>query len=305
VLKHGGVAATDGGLTFNGTGTTTLGGTNEYNGPTTVTAGTLLLNATGANGTGNVAVQSGATLGGTGSANGATTIQAGATVAPGATVGTLTLAAATLAGTYQCQLDGATGDQLAVTGALDISAGAAITITAVNAPTAPSYTILSYGSLNGTLPTIVPPSGYKVDTATAGVVKLVRSGYSSWAAINAPTGLSTDDYDKDGVSNAVEWVLGGLATTNDLGKLPAISADGSNMVFTFTRNDAAWEGGDTTVEIEVGTNLSAWPQVYSVGLTSAGNVTIIENGTTDTVKLTLPKAPDAKKFARLKVTVTP
>ena len=141
-----------------------------------------------------------------------------------------------------------------------------------------------------------------------GTLSVASAGYSAWAATNAPTGTSSDDYDGDGVSNGLEWVLGGLATSNDLAKLPTGSTSGGNLVFTFVRNDAAWLSGDTTVQIEVGTTLASWPAVYNVGVDSASSsagVTVTDNGTTDTVTLTVTQAPDAAKFARLKVVVTP
>ena len=53
-----------GGLTKTGTGVLTLSGTNTYTGPTTVSAGTLLVN--GSQPSSSVTVASGATLGGTG-----------------------------------------------------------------------------------------------------------------------------------------------------------------------------------------------------------------------------------------------
>ena len=63
----------------------------------------------------------------------------------------------------------------------------------------------------------------------------MRTPYQAWAATNAPGGTPTDDADGDGVSNAVEYVLGGSMTTNDTGKLPKISTSGGNVLFTFKR----------------------------------------------------------------------
>ena len=51
------------------------------------------------------------------------------------------------------------------------------------------------------------------------------SPYTTWASTNAPTTGNdpSDDEDGDGVSNGVEFVLGGAITTNDLGKLPTVA----------------------------------------------------------------------------------
>lgn len=69
---------TDGGMIFTGSGVTTLTSANGYNGPTVVTAGTLLDNGTIGNGL--TTVQSGASFGGTGFDTGAVTWQSGSTV---------------------------------------------------------------------------------------------------------------------------------------------------------------------------------------------------------------------------------
>nr|MCU0781640.1 hypothetical protein [Akkermansiaceae bacterium] len=93
-------------------------------------------------------MQSAATLGGTGTISGDTTIEAGGFVAPGSSgVGTLTLASATLAGTYQCQIDGASADRINITGTLTLSPGASVVFTTLAAPTEPEYVIATYGGL--------------------------------------------------------------------------------------------------------------------------------------------------------------
>jgi hypothetical protein len=136
-------------------------------------------------------------------------------------------------------------------------------------------------------------------------------GYALWAATNAPSGTAGADYDGDGVTNGVEYVLGGTKDTNDLAKLPITSTTpGGDVLFTFVRDQASIDG-TTTVAIEVGTTLAAWPDSYSVPGTAVANnpgVTVVKDAPVagkDTVTLTIPRAPDAKKFARLKVVVGP
>ena len=137
----------------------------------------------------------------------------------------------------------------------------------------------------------------------------VAGGYGTWASANAQTGTPADDFDRDGVPNGVEYVLGGDRNTNDAGKLPQISSNGGNMVFTFQRSQASIDGS-TTVVIETGTGLGTWPDTYPVPATALVNnpgVTVVKNSPAgfDTVTLAVPQAPDAIKFARLKVTVVP
>ncbi len=84
VMSHGGTAATDGGLTFAGTGTTTVTSANNYNGATNVNAGSLVVSGS-LSGT-LVNVNNGGTLGGTGTvttSNKAFTLASGAQLDPG------------------------------------------------------------------------------------------------------------------------------------------------------------------------------------------------------------------------------
>jgi len=131
-------------------------------------------------------------------------------------------------------------------------------------------------------------------------------GYATWAATHAPSGSAKDDYDGDGVSNGAEYVLGGTKDTNDRGKLPKVSTSGGNVLFTFNRAQASIDGS-TTVAIEVGTDLTTWPGSHAVpdgAATMIPGVSVLKDTPAgfDTVTLSLPRAPDARKFARLKVT---
>jgi len=67
-------ALPSGGLSKNGSGTWTLGGTNSYTGPTAITAGKLFINGDQSSATGNVSVAASATLGGSGMIGGNVTV---------------------------------------------------------------------------------------------------------------------------------------------------------------------------------------------------------------------------------------
>ena len=91
--------------------------------------------------------------------------------------------------------------------------------------------------------------------------------------------------------------------------MPTVSTSGGNLLFTFKRDQASIDG-TTTATVEVGTTLATWPDSYSVPDIAAANnpgITVVKDVPTgfDTVTLTVPQAPDAKKFAHLKVTVVP
>jgi fibronectin-binding autotransporter adhesin len=125
-----GATQTAKGLVKSGAGTLILSGANTYSGTTTVSAGTLLVNGThitSTAGSGYTVSNSGSTLGGTGrlAVNGGISVASTATLAPGASIGTLTLDGANVTGNvltmatgslFSFELDGSGGtpDQLAL-----------------------------------------------------------------------------------------------------------------------------------------------------------------------------------------------
>jgi len=137
------------------------------------------------------------------------------------------------------------------------------------------------------------------------------SAYDTWAAINAPGSDPDEDLDGDGVSNAVEFVLGGDKDANDIGKLPLLATDGTNVTFTFVRDQASIDP-KTALLVETSSDLVTWdsaPSPYTVPDTAVANnpgVTVVKGSPTgkDTVTLTVPQ-DSATKFARLKVVITP
>ena len=190
-----------GALTKQGAGTLLLNATNTYPGATTVTAGTLA---------------------GNGSVAGPLVVSAGAVIAPGNAIGTFGAAGATVSGSFACQIDGASNDQLAVSGALDLSSATDSLDIAVSGAgaTLPVYVIASYTTLNGTFNTVNGlPSGYSVDYAYNGgtQIALVQalSPYQSWVNSYFPgetnpaiIGAAADP-DGDGQANNLEFALGG------------------------------------------------------------------------------------------------
>ena len=87
---YNGTIALNVALTKSGVGKQVLGGTNTYRGPTTVSAGTLLINGDNSGANGAINVAAGATLGGSGILGGALTVADGGILAPGNGPGTLT-----------------------------------------------------------------------------------------------------------------------------------------------------------------------------------------------------------------------
>jgi autotransporter-associated beta strand protein len=275
-------------LTVNG-GEFTLSGANTYTGTTTLSAGTLTVGASHALADTTPVVIGHATLGigagftdaiGTLDAAGNATINlgAGATLAFADSSGVSWSGTLNLAGTF------ASGTSLRFG-----TSSSGLTSAQLARIAAPGF-----GSF------ALDENGFLTASSTG--------GYAAWAATHAPTGTAKDDYDGDGVSNGVEYVLGGTKDTNDLGKLPKVAVSGGNLVVTFERDQDSINSS-TTVDIEVGTDLAAWPDSHAVPdgpVTSIPGVSIVKDTPTtgtDTITLTLPQAPPASKFARLKVTV--
>jgi len=167
-------------------------------------------------------------------------------------------------------------------------------------------------SINGSLP--LPDGLYSKTTHSSfitgdGILRVITptQGFSDWATGLGLTGNPDADFDKDGIADATEYVLG---TDPKAASSSGITAQksGSNMVFTFHRSDDS-ETSDITLNVQAGTTLAAWPQVFNVGATNAtssAGVNITENGDgADKVEVTIPTGAATKLFARLKVSVAP
>ena len=303
---------TDMDLIKNGDGILQLNGINTYTGLTSVNAGTL---------------------GGTGTIAGDVTVSAAGSLAPGASAGILSIgggldiSAMANGGagklSFELGANTAASDQLAVTGTL--TTGGQLGFSDFNfsavggGPQNGTYTLITTGAdptgtLNGSdLSGSIGVGGTgTLDISGNNIVLIVTglggaSAYDTWKAANAPGSNPDDDTDGDGVTNAVEFVLGGTSLTNDLDKLPVISSIGANMLFTFERDQSSIDP-KTSLSIEVGTNLATWPDVYPVPdmVTAGPPVEVLDNlDGTDAVTLSVTRAPDNKKFARLKVVIAP
>jgi autotransporter-associated beta strand protein len=155
------------GLSKTGPGTVTLGMANTYTGDTLVNDGILKLTGSV---TSNVSVAGGATLMGGGTVMGNVASVMGGKVAPGASIGMMTVTGnATLSGTLDVEYNSGddTIDMLSVSGALDLGGGVLKFADLATTPVAldqPAYVFASYGSLAAGRPTVEDlPDMYTVD----------------------------------------------------------------------------------------------------------------------------------------------
>ena len=322
-----------------GGGALTLSAANLYTGTTTVSEGTLLVNNTtgSGTGTGNVSVTAG-TLGGNGSISGTVTIgnssgSADAILAPGNSIDSIDTGNLTFNsdGSYAVEVDGTsvTSDVTNVTGTVSINATTTLAVNVTGTLSASQeYVIVSNDAADAVTGTFAGLAQDAVVGNFGGTdLKISYTGgdgndivlytegsgsaYDTWKAANAPGSNPDDDTDGDGVTNAVEFVLGGTSATNDLDKLPTVDTDGTDMTFTFERDETSVEA-TTVVTIEVSTDLANWnagsspyavPDADTAGPVNPG-VTVVDNGATHIRHLDdSTRTPDTKKFARLKVVI--
>ncbi len=135
-------------------------------------------------------------------------------------------------------------------------------------------------------------------------------GYDIWAATHPFTvGVNdgpNDDPDADGISNLLEYVLGGIPVgpgASNTSILPSQTLNESSLVLTFERSDMS--EADVTLKVQWSENMTTWNDFVTIG---AGDnlpaVDITEDSPTaglDTVVVTIPRSitPGTKLFARL------
>jgi hypothetical protein len=215
-------------------------------------------------------------------------------------------------------------DLLAVTTSLSLGSGLctlqlvdiAGTPQAITAGT--KLTIITYGtSTGGTFAGLaegatvsVGSNTFKIRYADSSAVTLeaiVADPYAGWlSAYPGLTGANRApgvDFDNDGLNNGIEFVIGsnptvfnGPSTTG----YPAATVTGGNLVFTFKRSNAS-KAYPVTVETSV--DLLTWPPAksYLIPIVDTAGLPVTVAG--ETVTVTIPMAPDATKFARLKAAI--
>jgi autotransporter-associated beta strand protein len=253
-----------GGLVKTGTGRLVLSAANIYSSPTTINGGTLeltgsLLAASGVTSPSNITVASGATFKGTGTAAG--TLAANGIIAPGSSIGTLSVGATAFSatGSLSAEINSSTltYDKLAVTGNLSIDPAATLNITDLGSgtPTSAKLVLVSYtgtwdgGTFAGTTnggSVVVNGNTYtiKYDDTDGGlnaVTLRIGSGdpYESWASGYSLVGgnaLKGADPDGDGVKNILEFATASDPTSGSSGPriYPLMFTIGADNALTFT-----------------------------------------------------------------------
>lgn len=212
-------------------------------------------------------------------------------------------------------------------GAQTLSPGQTLTLTAAASGT-PAPTLQWYkndtpisGATSGTYSigsVVTSDSGaYKLvatnaaGSATSDVVTVTvgsASAYQSWASANGlSSGVNdgaTQDPDGDGVSNLLEFALGGNPLAANPAILPVVARSGSNLTLTFDIKTAAKT--DYTIGAESTGDLAASWSAVTHGVGGATVVEMTVDGSTNRIVVTvLAPAAGAKLFLRVKVAPKP
>src|SRR5690606_3462755 len=141
-------------------------------------------------------------------------------------------------------------DRINVAGELDITLATVDFSVLSGGAALPVYVIAEYGSLTGTQFASVNnlPAGYNLvynhgpESNQIALVDPSADPYDNWATtthgLSGNDALADSDPDDDGITNAIEFVIGGdPADTSDSGLLPTGAVAGNQLVFTFRRTD--------------------------------------------------------------------
>ncbi|MCW1921485.1 autotransporter-associated beta strand repeat-containing protein [Luteolibacter arcticus] len=300
-----------GSLSKKGSGSLSLSAANSYLGGTNVNAGVLLAtNVSGsATGTGPVVVNTGGTLGGNGNIDGAVTVTAGGTVAPGTSVGTLTVDSLELQPDSALNFEfGSSNDQITVQNAQGLTiSGGAITLlqegSAVPFASAGTYNLIAYsGTLGGAATNLTvanPQPGFTYNFGTAGgfvtltigtpgvVRNWIVNGGGSWTD-NAnwngtfPNGTSATANFSTNLSNAATVTLDGMKTVGALTFLSGTNGytisqgSGGSLIFNNGSNGSSVVNGDgvhtISAPITLTTNTVITTSAADDGLTLSGAI---------------------------------
>ncbi len=205
-----------------------------------------------------------------------------------------------------------------------INEGTALSATQLNAGSS-AYGTLTYTPAAGALLSVgsqtlhvdfTPSDTDSYNTASKDVTLVVNgvpTPFSDWASANSLSGADAAfnaDPDHDGLSNGIEFVLGGQPNpanpdANSSALLPTLTRSGGNVVFTFRRTAVAANDLGLVISAQYSSNLSGW----TVAQDTVNGVSIVTTtdgfaAGVDKVEVTLPSslAGTGPLFVRLQVT---
>ncbi|RYD83499.1 MAG: hypothetical protein EOP84_07805, partial [Verrucomicrobiaceae bacterium] len=139
-------------------------------------------------------------------------------------------------------------------------------------------------------------------THTHAIMAEPENGYAAWAS--AHQGIADkrhfSDPDKDGITNLMEYVLGGHPGASSTSILPTQSIDGASFLFDFNRLVSSAE--DVSQSFQYSADMAEWHDV-EISPATDSRVTLGESDAQgrQAVRVTVPKVAGEKMFGRLKV----
>ena len=174
----------------------------------------------------------------------------------------------------------------------------------INGATGSTYSIASVVTGNAGSYKVVATNAVDSATSNAAIVtvgSVVLSPYETWAdAENLTVGFddgASQDPDKDGVVNLLEFALGGTPLSAASAPAPVLARNGANLTLTFDVKTAALTQFDVSAELT--SDLVTW----ATAVHGTSGVTIVStplDGSTNRVVVTFPAGP-ARTFARVRV----
>ncbi|HLP01568.1 MAG TPA: pectinesterase family protein [Opitutaceae bacterium] len=200
-------------------------------------------------------------------------------------------------------VDGAQADGSTVSGATTST----LTVSNLRRACAGNYVAVASTALDifDTTNSVLLPAGTPVSATSEIAVLTVPDPFALWSAGHgldpAGNGAADSDPDGDGVSNLLEFALGGDPTISDPGILPSVQFDAgaTALLVTFDQaKDLATADGTTTVEFS--TDLTNWTAAVA-GQNGVTRTVLPVDSQLDQVLVEIP-ATGSRMFARVRVT---
>ena len=170
----------------------------------------------------------------------------------------------------------------------------------------------TYGTWGG----LTSTATHKTALITGAGILIVTNGitptFATWALDMGLDGTAgkeagfTDDPEHDGISNGLEYTLGGNPLVSDPSILPQPVIVGGNLQLTFTRNDESESA--VSIAVQSGSDLNSWTtdviSSTSNGPNASGvTITVSENGISpDSIAIEIPVVTNGPRFLRLVAT---